>query len=130
MGLLENLLGSGSGNTTNQSQVHQGLLEHVMGMVSNPQTGGLNGLLDQLKAGGLAGAVETWVGNGPNQAVSSQQVAGALGQGQIRSLRKSSACRPIRSRATCRRFSPNSSATSRLMARSRNRIWFRPPLAC
>jgi uncharacterized protein YidB (DUF937 family) len=88
MGLLGTLinLAESSGNTNTASPVQTSLLEHVMGMASNPQTGGLNGLLETLKAGGLQSAVASWVGNGPNQAVSASQIQSALGSGQIQQI--------------------------------------------
>jgi uncharacterized protein YidB (DUF937 family) len=90
MGLLGDLLTAAtSGNTGSApatGSLHAGLFEHALAMVTNPQTGGLNGLLGQLKAGGLESAVNSWVGSGPNQAVNGSQIAAALGSPQIQAL--------------------------------------------
>jgi uncharacterized protein YidB (DUF937 family) len=47
------------------------------------QHGGLGGLLDKLKAGGLADAVSSWVGTGDNQAVPASQLESAIGADTI-----------------------------------------------
>ena len=88
MGLLDKLIGTvpGGGSGSTDLEVHHGLIEQVLGMAGNPQTGGLGGLLDQLKAGGLSSAVNSWVGNGPNEAVSGDQIRSALGADQIRQM--------------------------------------------
>ena len=86
MGLLDQLFGGAASSTPAADPSlgqHQGLLEHVMGMIGNSQTGGLGGILSKLKAGGLGGAVGSWVGNGPNQAVSPDQVSAAMGESEI-----------------------------------------------
>lgn len=43
------------------------------------QYGGLPGILQTLKNGGLSEQVDSWVGKGPNLSVSAQQVGAALG---------------------------------------------------
>lgn len=92
MGLLDQILGgissASAASTPSDPSLghHAGLLEHVMGMIGNPQGGGLGGLVDKLKEGGLGGAVASWVGTGPNQAVSGDQVTAALGEGEVEKL--------------------------------------------
>jgi uncharacterized protein YidB (DUF937 family) len=49
-------------------------------------SGGLNDLLKQFQQGGLGDVAKTWVANGPNQAVSSDDLAKALGGDQINTL--------------------------------------------
>jgi uncharacterized protein YidB (DUF937 family) len=66
--------------------VHAGLLDHVIGMITQSQGGGLTGLIGRLTAGGLGSAVSSWVGTGPNQPVSPQQVQSALGSEHIEQL--------------------------------------------
>ncbi len=50
------------------------------------QHGGLHGLLDQLRDGGLAEMVQSWVGTGANQPVSPAQLNAALGEQQVGQL--------------------------------------------
>ena len=47
------------------------------------QNGGLNGVLDKLKAGGLGDVAASWVGKGANLPVSADQISSALGSGAI-----------------------------------------------
>ena len=91
-GVLNKVIGgmTGSGHSTQNQQdnIHTGLLSHVMDMLKNQGTGGLGGLLAKLKGGGgnMSKAVDSWVGTGPNQPVSADQVSSALGQDQISQL--------------------------------------------
>lgn len=88
MGLLDtlmNMAGSQSAAPAD-SAIHGPLIEQILGMVTNRQTGGLGGLLEKLKGGGLQSAVTSWVGNGPNQSVSASQIQAALGSDQIKQL--------------------------------------------
>ncbi len=50
--------------------------------------GGLGGLLDKLKNGGLADAADSWVGTGQNKPVQPGQLGSALGQQTISDLAK------------------------------------------
>ena len=90
MGLLDSLLGmatgQGSGAAAAQPPVHRGLLDFAMGMIANRSTGGLGGLLGKFQNAGLGSQVASWVGNGPNQPVSADQVHSALGADQIAQL--------------------------------------------
>jgi len=91
MGLLGNLLAAAENSSTAPASdasagIHQGLLDHVLGVVGNPATGGLGGLVEKLKAGGLESQVSSWIGNGPNQAVSADQIQSALGNQHIQEL--------------------------------------------
>ncbi|MGB6966752.1 MAG: YidB family protein [Xanthobacteraceae bacterium] len=49
-------------------------------------SGGLNDLLKQLQQSGQGGAAQSWVGKGPNQQISSDDLAKALGADQISGL--------------------------------------------
>jgi uncharacterized protein YidB (DUF937 family) len=48
--------------------------------------GGLGGLVDKLKSGGLGNIANSWVGSGPNQPVQPGQLGSALGPDIIKSL--------------------------------------------
>jgi uncharacterized protein YidB (DUF937 family) len=49
-------------------------------------SGGLNDLLKQFQQAGQGGAANTWVGNGPNKAISSDDLAKVLDSDQISTL--------------------------------------------
>jgi uncharacterized protein YidB (DUF937 family) len=48
--------------------------------------GGVDGLLQRLRAGGLGAVVDSWVGTGPNQPVEPQQLGAALGPDTVNQL--------------------------------------------
>ena len=52
----------------------------------NNHPGGVSGLLEAFQKQGLGGVVSSWVGTGANQAVSPQQVQGALGDQQVQDI--------------------------------------------
>ncbi|MBL0918680.1 MAG: DUF937 domain-containing protein [Hydrogenophaga sp.] len=80
MGLLDELLGSAAGG--GQGGGAGGMdMPQLMAMVAQllQQSGGLEGLLAKLQAGGLGEAAQSWVGTGANQPVSPDALGGALG---------------------------------------------------
>ena len=56
------------------------------GAAGSVLSGGLNDLLKQFQQAGQGGAANSWVGKGPNQTISSDDLAKALGADQIQSL--------------------------------------------
>jgi uncharacterized protein YidB (DUF937 family) len=50
------------------------------------EQGGLDGLLGKLRSAGLGEQVDSWIGTGPNQAVSPQQLGTALGEDEVQHL--------------------------------------------
>lgn len=56
--------------------------------------GGLQDILGKLQAGGLGGQVNSWVGDGANEAVDPQQLGEVLGQGQVDELAQQSGMSP------------------------------------
>ncbi len=83
MGLLDQIMGAVSGQ---QGEGGGSLLSSILGMVNNPQTGGLSGLLQTLQQGGLAEAAKSWVSTGQNLPVSAEQIQGALGSDTLKNL--------------------------------------------
>ncbi len=76
-GLLSKVLGGSSQNP---------LLDVVMGLISNPQTGGLQGLVQAFKEKGLGDAMSSWISTGKNQPVSGDQIQHALGGNFIQQI--------------------------------------------
>jgi uncharacterized protein YidB (DUF937 family) len=83
MGLLDQIEGalSGHGGTG-----PGGLSNAVHDLLANPQTGGLNGLVERFAAAGLGPKIQSWIGNGQNEPVSSDEVHRALGEQQVQQL--------------------------------------------
>jgi uncharacterized protein YidB (DUF937 family) len=88
MGFLNDLISmaEGGGNASGANATQSAMVQHVLGMVLNKDAGGLNGLLDKLKGGGLQAAVASWVSTGPNQSVTGVQIQAALGNNLTQQL--------------------------------------------
>jgi uncharacterized protein YidB (DUF937 family) len=87
MGLLDSIGGQVLGALQGQGGAqHGGLMDVVMGMVNNPQTGGLSGLIDKFKEGGLGEVAASWVSTGQNMPISGDQIASVLGNGQLQEI--------------------------------------------
>jgi uncharacterized protein YidB (DUF937 family) len=64
----------------------EGLLGHVLDLVRNPAGGGLAGLVKTCQEKGLAGVVASWIGIGPNQAISADQITHVIGPARIQAI--------------------------------------------
>ena len=91
MGLLDSIIGAATGG--GQGAGAQGGVggmdaQQLIAVVAQllQQSGGLQGLLAKLQAGGLGDAAQSWVGTGTNQPVSADQLGGALGPDLMGSL--------------------------------------------
>ena len=84
--ILKGLTGGGSGLSTEH---HNALLDTVMGMVTNQQTGGLQGLLQNFAQKGFGQIAESWVSTGKNLPISPAQLQGVLGSGKIQEIAQS-----------------------------------------
>ena len=74
MGLLDGLTGGLLGQI--EAKVLPELLSKALAQTS---LGSLQGLLDKLKQSGLGPQVSSWLGSGPNQPITAQQLEAALG---------------------------------------------------
>jgi uncharacterized protein YidB (DUF937 family) len=88
MGLLDSIAGQvGAAFSQNQTPGEQGgLMDMVTQLINNPETGGLQGLIQNFQEKGLGNAVASWVSTGPNQPVSSDQIQQALGNETVQNL--------------------------------------------
>lgn len=84
MGLLDGIMNAVGGQLDEKSQ--GGLMEQVLDLINNPETGGLSGLIDTFKSKGLGDAVSSWISTGENQPVSSDQITNSLGAGTIQTI--------------------------------------------
>jgi uncharacterized protein YidB (DUF937 family) len=108
MGLFDSVLGAvlnngqqgqaGAGGTEGDVASGSGGLGGLLGMLgSNPQLlqivtgmlgndggqGGLGGLVAKFQQAGLGDAIQSWIGGGPNQPVSGEEVSNALGSDTV-----------------------------------------------
>lgn len=81
-GVLMNMLGGG------QQGGQGGMGQGGMGMAGQGGGigGGLGGLLSSFEQAGLGHIAQSWVGNGPNQSVSPQQLHSVLGDDQVQGM--------------------------------------------
>ncbi len=86
-GVLMNMLGGGGGQQ--QGGMQQGGMasqQQGQGLGGMMGGGGLGGLMASFQQAGLGHVAQSWVGNGPNQPVSPEQLHSVLGQDQVQSM--------------------------------------------
>jgi len=85
MSLLDTL-GSLLGSSSQQQGGGQAQLVAAAMEFVNNQPGGLNGLVQKFEQGGLGDVMQSWVGNGENQAISPDQLHNVLGSDAVSGL--------------------------------------------
>ena len=78
-GILGGLVGKLAGNKGAESAMIK-LAPMLIGMLAG---GGLTKIIGQFKAAGLGGHADSWVGTGPNQSISADDVKKVLSSDQI-----------------------------------------------
>jgi uncharacterized protein YidB (DUF937 family) len=97
MGILDTILGLLKGQATNNAAASgtanavpgngdHNLLESIIGMISDPQSGGLSGLIEKISAGGLGEQVASWVSIGENLPITAEQIQAVLGSSFVQGL--------------------------------------------
>ena len=88
MGLLDELLSAATSatGTAPSAASHATLAHAVLDMLSNQQAGGLQGLAQSFEQQGLGQLMSSWVGQGPNAAVSPAQIQQVLGHDRLAEL--------------------------------------------
>ena len=88
--ILGGLLGGGSGGSpgTAAGGMNLGALAAALGplLAKLLQGGGLSKLLGNAQASGLSAQADSWVGSGPNEPVSGQDIRGIVGDDAVRSV--------------------------------------------
>lgn len=83
MGLFDSVLGAVAG----QMQQQGGLANLVGGLLANNgELGGLAGLAEKFKQGGMGDLVNSWIGTGENLPISSEQISQVLGSDMVRNI--------------------------------------------
>lgn len=85
MGILNSII-KGIGGKFFGGASQGGLFEQVVGLINNPQTGGLSGLVEQFTSKGMGGLISSWIGTGENQPVSGEQIEQAFGNDKIQEI--------------------------------------------
>ena len=90
MGLFDDLVGKVVGAVKGSPGQEEGLAAGVMGLLTNPETGGIAGLVQTFKQQGLGDIISSWVGTGTNAAITPDQVQEVLGSDVIQQLAEKS----------------------------------------
>jgi uncharacterized protein YidB (DUF937 family) len=85
MGILDEII-KGVGSKILGGEGQSGLLDQVLGLINNPQTGGLSGIVEQFTSKGLGGLVSSWIGTAENQPVSREQIEQTFGNEKIQEI--------------------------------------------
>ena len=82
-------MGMLGGGQQQGGMANQGGMSGMMG-----GAGGLAGLVSSFQQAGLGHIAESWVGNGPNQSVSPQQLQSVFGESQVQNMASQSGMAP------------------------------------
>lgn len=85
MGVFDKITGELE-SAARQGTLPPGLHDHLTAMLNDPQIGGISGLAQKFNAGGLGGIIASWIGVGPNQPISAQQIQGVLGPARLQQI--------------------------------------------
>lgn len=61
-------------------------LKALPGLIQQALPGGLNALLDQLRRSGYESQVNSWLGRGPNEPITAEDLQKVIGNQQVRDL--------------------------------------------
>lgn len=86
MGLLDQVTGAVGAMSGQSADSGNSLLNGVLQLINNPQTGGLAGLVQSFQNGGLGEIAKSWVSTGQNLPISAEQLQSVLGSGTVQSL--------------------------------------------
>jgi uncharacterized protein YidB (DUF937 family) len=85
MGLFDEV-GKGLLGKLSGGEASNNLLDTALGLINNPDSGGLSGLVQAFKQKGLSDAVSSWIGTGENQPISPEQVQQVLGNDHLQRI--------------------------------------------
>jgi uncharacterized protein YidB (DUF937 family) len=89
MGLLDQIVKGLAGKFLGGSAGTQNpLLDIALSLLTNPQTGGLGGLVETFKSKGLNDIMSSWVSTGQNLPISGKQIQDVLGSDLIQQFAK------------------------------------------
>ena len=86
MALLDSILGGLLGGSAAGSPMGSMLSTLLGGGGQQGGMGGLSGLVARFEQAGLGDIVRSWIGNGPNQPVSPQQLESVFGDQQVQGM--------------------------------------------
>jgi uncharacterized protein YidB (DUF937 family) len=90
MAFFDDLVGKVTGAVKGSQGQQEGLLEGVLGLLTNKETGGLGALVQAFNQKGLGDIISSWVGTGNNAAITPEQIQEVLGSDVIKQLSEKS----------------------------------------
>jgi uncharacterized protein YidB (DUF937 family) len=84
MSILDIIMGAAKQHPEVNAEQHTSLVQSVLQMVGSHA--GMTGLQQNAQSQGLGSVVQSWIGNGANQPIDSNQVRGLLGDERINQL--------------------------------------------
>ncbi len=63
-----------------------GMMDVIVGLLNDPQTGGLQGLINAFRDKGMGDAVASWISTGKNLPISGEQLQSVLGSEQLQAI--------------------------------------------
>ncbi len=93
MGLFDSVAGQLLGALNNGGEAGgagpAGLIEAIGGLLNNPATGGIQGLVSNFEQHGLGGVIQSWISTGQNLPISAEQIQAVLGSEQVQGIAQS-----------------------------------------
>ena len=92
MGLFDSIAGQVVQQATSalsggaQSADGNNMMQMLTGLLSNPELGGISGLVSAFQKNGLGDTVASWISNNTNLPISAEQIQSVLGQGPLQDL--------------------------------------------
>ncbi len=91
MGLFDSIAGQVAQQATAALSGQAGaggdkMMQMVMGLLNNPELGGISGLVSAFQKNGLGDIVASWISNNTNLPISAAQIQSVLGQGPLQDL--------------------------------------------
>lgn len=86
---------------------HSGLIDGILGMVTNKDSGGLAGLVNTFKEKGLGDIISSWVSTGKNLPISAEQIQHGIGKEQIQQLAEKIGLSPEAAKSKLAEFLPD-----------------------
>lgn len=85
MGLFDEL-GKGLLGKLAGGEGQNSLVDVITGLISNPNTGGLAGLVQTFSGKGLGDVIGSWISTGENQPISADQIQHVFGKEQLQGI--------------------------------------------
>jgi uncharacterized protein YidB (DUF937 family) len=91
MGLFDSIAGqvaqqAASALSGNPSGGGNQIMSMLTGLLSNPEIGGIGGLVSAFQKNGLGDVVASWISNNTNLPISADQIQSVLGQGPLQDV--------------------------------------------